>query len=260
MDPMDIDKAAGPPPTAKRVAFQVPSGPEDPKKRRTPPPQPSQPPQLPAQLADTTTSPITPIPPATAVTPATPVPATLRLLSSIFLPFHGVPAQASSTPLTRETTLVQTIDNLALQDKAMKRLQIHLALQERDRILATERSKARAAEEGATREVSPGVTSEEMDAIQSRLAARPDPKKSSRELEHRGGDWIRDPEEREKWKREKGEELGYGVAEKLLALTAEAAAKMKVHEMQSQLVVEGKKRALESERKRLVLLEMSGGE
>jgi hypothetical protein len=108
--------------------------------------------------------------------------------------------------------------------------------------------------------VSQEVTSEEMDAIISRLAARPDPKKTSKEFEYRGGDWIRDPVEREKWKRPKGEELGRGVAERVLALTADAAAKMKAYEMQSNSVLEGKKRALESERKRMGALEGTGGE
>lgn len=99
-----------------------------------------------------------------------------------------------------------------------------------------------------------------MDAIQSRLAARPDPKKSYKEFEYRGGEWIRDPAEREKWKRAKGEELGHGVAEKVVALVAEAAVKMKMYELQSNSVVEGKKRALESERKRMGALEGTGGE
>lgn len=99
-----------------------------------------------------------------------------------------------------------------------------------------------------------------MDAIHSRLDARPDPKKANREFEYRGGEWIRDPAERERWKRVKGEELGRGVAEKVLALSAEAAAKMKLYELQSNLVVEGKKRALESERKRMGALEGTGGE
>ncbi|ELR08824.1 hypothetical protein GMDG_03500 [Pseudogymnoascus destructans 20631-21] len=163
-------------------------------------------------------------------------------------------------PLTREATLVQTIDNLTAQKKAAKRLQIHLALQQRDRIIVTERAKARAAGEGGAKEVSREVTSEEMDAIHSRLVARPDPKKTNNEFEYRGGDWIRDPVEREKWKRPKGEELGRGVAEKVLALTAEAAAKMKVYELQSNSVLEGKKRALENERKRMGALEGTGGE
>lgn len=99
-----------------------------------------------------------------------------------------------------------------------------------------------------------------MDAIQSRLVARPDPKKENKEFEYRGGEWIRDPAERERWKQVKGEELGHGVAEKLLGLTAEAAVKMKVYELQSNSMVEGKKRALENERKRIAALEGTGEE
>ncbi|OBT98341.1 hypothetical protein VE01_03050 [Pseudogymnoascus verrucosus] len=223
------------PPLAKRVSFDVPQRFDEPKRHRISPPPP-------VQLTDTTTSP---------ATPATPTPPTISLLPSIFLPFHGVPTIPSSAPLTREATLVQTIENLTAQKKAAKRVQIHLALQERDRIIAAERGKVRAAAEGGVSEASQDVTAEEMDAIISRLAARPDPKKTSREFEFRGGDWIRDPAEREKWKRPKGEELGRGAAEKVLALTAEAAAKMKAYELQSNLVVEGKKRALENERKRM---------
>ncbi|KFY08656.1 hypothetical protein V492_06013, partial [Pseudogymnoascus sp. VKM F-4246] len=160
----------------------------------------------------------------------------------------------------REATLVQTIDNLAAQNEATKRLQIHLAIQERERILAAERARVCAAKEKGGKESSQYVTAEEMDAIHSRLVARPDPKKQNRDFEYRGGEWIRDPEEREKWKRAKGDELGHGVAEKLMALTAEAAAKMKVHEQQSNSVVEGKKRALESERRRIAALGVTAEE
>ncbi|OBT68043.1 hypothetical protein VE03_01608 [Pseudogymnoascus sp. 23342-1-I1] len=235
------------PALSKRVSFEVPPRAEDPKRQRPSPPPP-------AQAAETITS------PPTSITPATPTPHTLSLLPSIFLPFHGLPITASSTPLTREATLVQTIDNLTAQKKATKRFQVYLALQERDKIITTERAKARAAKEEGVGEAPWEVTAEEMDAIQSRLAARPDPKKPSREYEYRGGDWIRDPEEREKWKRPKGEELGHGIAEKVLALTADAAAKMKVYELQTNSVLEGKKRALESERKRMGALEGTGGE
>ncbi|OBT80266.1 hypothetical protein VF21_00622 [Pseudogymnoascus sp. 05NY08] len=235
------------PPVAKRVSFDVPPRSDEPKRHRISPPPPVQP-------TDTTTSPATP------ATPATPTPPTISLLPSIFLPFHGVPTPPSSTPLTREATLVQTIDNLTVQKKAAKRLQIHLTLQERDRIIVTERAKARATGEGGAGESSRDVSAEEMDAIILRLAARPDPKKTSKEFEYRGGDWIRDPGEREKWKRPKGEELGRGAAEKVLALTAEAAAKMKAYELQSNSVLEGKKRALENERKRMGVLEGTGGE
>ncbi|OBT83725.1 hypothetical protein VE02_06817 [Pseudogymnoascus sp. 03VT05] len=266
MDPMEIDttsaaptspvlersqtaparpsQASNRPPVAKRVSFDVPPRSEEPKRHRisTPPP---------VQPTDTTTSP---------ATPATPTPPTISLLPSIFLPFHGVPTPPSSTPLTREATLVQTIDNLAAQKKAAKRLQIHLAIQERDRIIVTERAKARATGEEGAGESSRDVSAEEMDAIISRLAARPDPKKTSKEFEYRGGDWIRDPVEREKWKRPRGKELGRGAAEKVLALTAEAAAKMKAYELQSNSVLEGKKRALENERKRMGVLEGAGGE
>lgn len=287
MDPMEIDTMpsaaptsptsqrsnipqAKPPPSsdrpslAKRVSFEVPPRAEDPKKQRPSPPPP-------VQTGETITSvclpnlpllepPTNTLQPVTPVTPTAPTPPSLSLLPSIFLPFHGLPTPPSSTPLTREATLVQTIDNLAAQKKATKRLQIFLALQERDRIIATERAKARAAEDGGLGGASWEVSAEEMDAIHSRLAARPDPKKTSREFEYRGGDWIRDPVEREKWKRPKGEELGHGVAEKVLALTAEAAAKMRAYELQTNAVVEGKKRALESERKRMGALEGMGGE
>lgn len=187
-------------------------------------------------------------------TPASPDSSSLSLLPSIFRPFHSVP-KPSSKPLTREDILVQTIDELAGQKEDTKRFQIHLATKERDRILSTERTRIRAAKEKGDKESSQDVTQEELDAIRSRLAARPDPKKQNRDFEYRGGEWIRDPEEREKWKRAKGDELGHGVAEKLLALTAEAAAKMKVHEVQINVVIEGKKRVLESERRRIAALE-----
>ena len=96
------------------------------------------------------------------------------------------------------------------------------------------------------------VAQEEMDAILTRLAVRPemkkgdDPKQALKEFEYRGREWVIDPKAREEVK--KG---GKGTEERLLALTVEVAARMRGYEVAAQGVVDGKKRALERELKRV---------
>lgn len=163
----------------------------------------------------------------------------------------------TSSTLSRADILQHTLNNLELQNSTIKRHQLFLTLQERNRILDTASAEAAAREEKGGDVYTPPVSTVEMERILARMSAPYESKSRGGEYEHKSTEWIQDPKEREEAAMERARrgEQGKGTGEKVLELARHAAQVMERYEAQSRVVVEDKRRALESELRRMGMLE-----